>query len=494
MDQRMIPLYVVCLLASASLAFGHTYSQTQAEIDASVTPTDTSYPPGNVLRYGADPTGTSSSSTAFNETAAVVKEQGGGDVVIPNGTYLLSSQVTFEFPSTANTKGRIAIWGYGATLKTSGAISALRLIFGGNEGGWSVHGLTINQAGNSSATYGINIEQAWNCRLEDVTVIAGNGNASTYAAIRVANLTAGNDSTGSFWTRIKDCWIRKPGGANIPIGILLEGASNATEIHGVGINSCDVGVLLRGQSGNSTVPNAVVIGECAFENTTTAVSVVGTSSSNSLGPTVKFCRGENITTLFSITGFTSSGSQAPLLIGNNVLSGLTNYIYNPTGVIVNAFDHTTTPGLGQMSMSGSAGYRFRAISSGHALTTWASGANSGLAIQDNTGVTRGSFEYAISNRIRATSVNNNAFNLNGVRGISAVAGTDGNNLRGQKTFNSNDTATVTFATAEPNANYFVAISGNANETFWVTSKSSIGFTLRSSNGSSTATVDWIIVR
>ena len=47
---------------------------------------------------------------------------------------------------------------------------------------------------------------------------------------------------------------------------------------------------------------------------------------------------------------------------------------------------------------------------------------------------------------------------------------------------------------EPNGNYFVFITGNANETFWVDTITSSGFTVHSSNASSTATVTALIVR
>lgn len=47
---------------------------------------------------------------------------------------------------------------------------------------------------------------------------------------------------------------------------------------------------------------------------------------------------------------------------------------------------------------------------------------------------------------------------------------------------------------EPDGAYFVFISGNANETFWVTSPTTTGFTAHSSNATSTATVTCLIVR
>lgn len=55
-----------------------------------------------------------------------------------------------------------------------------------------------------------------------------------------------------------------------------------------------------------------------------------------------------------------------------------------------------------------------------------------------------------------------------------------------------ETQSGTFAEAD--ANYTVTISGNVNETFWVTAKATGGFTIHSSNATSTATVDWQLIR
>lgn len=62
-----------------------TYPETPAETTAGLSVTNTSYPEGNVLRYGADPTGVADSSLAFGG----VLEAGGFDIYIPAGTYLV---------------------------------------------------------------------------------------------------------------------------------------------------------------------------------------------------------------------------------------------------------------------------------------------------------------------------------------------------------------------------------------------------------------------
>jgi hypothetical protein len=54
------------------------------------------------------------------------------------------------------------------------------------------------------------------------------------------------------------------------------------------------------------------------------------------------------------------------------------------------------------------------------------------------------------------------------------------------------TATVALSPVLPNTNYGIKLSGNASETFYWATKAVGGFIINSSNGSSTASVDWSI--
>lgn len=65
--------------------------------------------------------------------------------------------------------------------------------------------------------------------------------------------------------------------------------------------------------------------------------------------------------------------------------------------------------------------------------------------------------------------------------------------RGSATFAAATTRAVTFGTAQVDTNYYITIAANANKTFWVTSKTTSGFTLNASAVSSD-TVDWMLVR
>jgi hypothetical protein len=64
------------------------FRRTAAEIASGVTPTNYAYLPGNVLRYGADPTGVADSTTAFNN-AILIAPNGRSNqrVFVPVGTY-----------------------------------------------------------------------------------------------------------------------------------------------------------------------------------------------------------------------------------------------------------------------------------------------------------------------------------------------------------------------------------------------------------------------
>ena len=66
-------------------------------------------------------------------------------------------------------------------------------------------------------------------------------------------------------------------------------------------------------------------------------------------------------------------------------------------------------------------------------------------------------------------------------------------LRGTETLSSG-TIAVSFGSNEPNNSYAVYLSGDTAETFTWASKAVGGFTINSSNGSSTAQVDWLVLR
>jgi len=68
------------------------YAATQAELAAGATPANTTYPPGDIRRYGADPSG-SADSTASIQSALNVDQA----VYIPAGQYRITAALTNSF-------------------------------------------------------------------------------------------------------------------------------------------------------------------------------------------------------------------------------------------------------------------------------------------------------------------------------------------------------------------------------------------------------------
>jgi hypothetical protein len=95
--------------------------RTAAEIAAGVTPTNVSYPVGNVLRYGADPSGVAGSSAALMAAGNSFGAQG-GTVFLPAGTYSIPCGNFYAFSED----------GTGLKLKDGDVIARQR------DGGWSL--------------------------------------------------------------------------------------------------------------------------------------------------------------------------------------------------------------------------------------------------------------------------------------------------------------------------------------------------------------------
>lgn len=83
--------------------FAALHPRTEAEVSAGVAPVNYRYPPGNVLRYGADPRGTEDSYRAVRDcmkAAVTGKNASGmgdhGRVYFPRGTYLIAGDAVFN--------------------------------------------------------------------------------------------------------------------------------------------------------------------------------------------------------------------------------------------------------------------------------------------------------------------------------------------------------------------------------------------------------------
>lgn len=77
---------------------GAHFEQSAAEVAAVVTPTDYSYPPGNLYRYGAVGDGATNDRTALETANTVAAASPASSILVPAGTFKISSDITLTRP------------------------------------------------------------------------------------------------------------------------------------------------------------------------------------------------------------------------------------------------------------------------------------------------------------------------------------------------------------------------------------------------------------
>lgn len=143
--------------------------RTAAEITAGRVPTTYRYAELNVLRYGADRTGTNDSSTAFHDAIAVVAVYGNGTVIAPSGKYKVNLDIT-----TSNFKisgGRRAYTSTTVGLYPNNNADWVVDIgsVGASTNDWAVENISIH--GHGGGDLGLRIRNCRNWSLRDVDII-----------------------------------------------------------------------------------------------------------------------------------------------------------------------------------------------------------------------------------------------------------------------------------------------------------------------------------
>jgi hypothetical protein len=188
------------------------YPRTAAEIAAGVTPTDYSYAPGHVLRYGENTTpGTTNMATAFQ--AAISSHP--GEVFVPAGTYLIGSQLVCPDDT------RIVGAGHTRTIITkgfSGDLFSFGYYF--SMADLNINGAKATRTGGcfvqtNSVQRGFQLERV---QIEDFAghvVVAGSLAAITWTDVRVEDCddyvwsaTTGSDSDGTRYAEFKTGEVR----------------------------------------------------------------------------------------------------------------------------------------------------------------------------------------------------------------------------------------------------------------------------------------------
>lgn len=452
----------------------------------------------------------------------------GGILIIPPGRYPSRELVIREGTDD------LAVFAYGAVVLPQGCTSGMKIRTCSATGARSVYGLTIDHSDPGCATpsapfYGFNVMGS-NVRLYDPIVVTGRTSLPAgYAAIRVGagidsdepcgagteswapeadEEAPGSSCPGAFWTRISNPLIRsRDSRMRIPVGILLEGTPNATTVSGGVVSATDLGIALIG--GRRCAPfhgnpaNGVLIEGVDFEDYTTAVFVQGGPGevpAKLTGLRIVHNRFENGETVLKISSIVHDPAWAETvptyLAGNSLISNAGAYLDAPADLPVTMWDFgvpVRPPGGGSPTLvdsvkisnrfgseypldirptQGGSGIRIgRTAGTGDAIRLIASAGSGGVIRSE------GASELAIST----------------VQGLSATA-TPATNLRGTATFPAIGRVTIAFTKPEADAKYFVTVTGDRDERFWVINKTQIGFTIRSSNSVSVAKVDWHLIR
>ena len=315
------------------------YPRTTAEINASITPSNYQYPSGNVLRYGADPTGGSDAATAFNNCWLAIKETG-GTVSIPPGTYKLYS--TWLCAVSQTTPFNYLIQGYGATLTANASVTGYAMqVYGGfNNFGVRIEGIHFDHQNNSTINGCIQGLGSAHLRVVKCSMEAYNTQAN-YAGIDLGPITPGNNDTNSFWTLIDEFTTRQRSGGSgtlAAVGVRLRGTANATQIIHCGFTNVVDAVRFDSDGVSTGLANGCVISANNFEGVTNAVTINTASpiTYNIFGLKVTQNRCESTTTFLNITGAAVLDPSFPLQANGNYLTAgsVTNYIVNPNSQIV----------------------------------------------------------------------------------------------------------------------------------------------------------------
>jgi len=168
------------------------YPQTSVETGLSITPTSYLYPAGNVLRYGADPTGVADSGTAFANARAVASGAS-IEMAIPGGSYKFSASLQWGF---ANLRVRA----YGKVTLNFSQSGQCVLVDGGLGAGINDVSITgeIRVIGNASTTDAWFIRACHRSWIEGIAADSGCGFRINWCVATDFKLCCSINEAGSF--------------------------------------------------------------------------------------------------------------------------------------------------------------------------------------------------------------------------------------------------------------------------------------------------------
>jgi hypothetical protein len=310
---------------------------------------------------------------------------GGTYRLTPGACYLTASQVTLRVVRPVS----VQIIGYGATLATTGAISALKI---SDEAtpflSAALYGVAVDHRGAVEAVAGFEAEGTAHLHFVDCTVVAHSCRPD-YAAFWLHQIDPGDPGTGCFWTSFDHCAVRKLHGADpgiIPVGVRLQGAANGTVVRSLSVESAIDGVVITPEPGHAYVANAVMILGCWFEGLTNAVRVSAAPGPSMSGLQIASNRLENIANaVLRLEGATQAAYTPPVIGPNFREPDVRHYVDNPAGLPVQMLDPDVRGGDGP-ALVNAGPVTLRSLSgAAHTLELQVGGYNRGLTLADHTG-------------------------------------------------------------------------------------------------------------
>lgn len=465
--------------------------------------------PISVKWFGAKGDGVADDSTAAQAAIDTVQTLG-GSLVFPPGKYLFGSQVTIDrtfapFGSEFVGERNLVISGYGAEIRTSGAISAFDI-----KGGWIpnynsyLQGFTIYHRNNTQAVAGIRLIGAALVTCMEISVAVSSSLPAGYAAFSLENADPADSNTGCFWCNIQRCAIRPWTGSDgvATYGAKLMGAANATTLRDNNFSGATTHIALMPHPGQTSSPNSVNIDGNFFEGPINATAILLDSQDplyHVTGTRITNNRFESIDTAVELTGIGVNVQVPTYMSGNYGDTSVVNYVVNTLNVPIIILDFALVGApIGPSKIFSNEGVFIQNYdAAADPLTLKVPNLNRGLALQDPSGNVIGSLIFSnaaggVGMQIRGTVSPYRPLTLTGCQGIAAQ-NTSANNLTGRATFAAATTFAVTFSIAEADANYSIFIDSPENNTFWVTGKATTGFTINAASATS-VTVGWLLIR
>ncbi len=276
------------------------WPQTSAELAAGVTPSNYAYAPGNVLRYGADPTGTNSSSVAFTASCDVAMAgTPHGYVYIPAGLYLIPSPGL-----TWTNQQNIRIYGDGpaqSLLIGDTANGNYTILTISADTGHGTTGINLNLSNfgilsnnTQSGQSGLKVADYLHATLQNLS-IQSSGNAlvmagmAVYTCINLDLLTWQNNTSGNSALILEADTNGICNGPGKFIGCQIEGNANVT----AGGAICSTGTFSTTFSNCSITalgPSLVTVAEFSDADEVTLINCYSESSCNTTGNTAPLFR------------------------------------------------------------------------------------------------------------------------------------------------------------------------------------------------------------